>query len=61
MSRLNQVARLLRDSGASLAEDAKRLSPEGVATRAVGIAQPPVDPKWITDQMMAVFGGSAEA
>jgi len=32
--------RFRRDSDASLAEDAKRLSPEGVAARAEGIAQP---------------------
>lgn len=31
---------LSRDSDASLAEDAQRLSPEGVAARAEGIAQP---------------------
>jgi hypothetical protein len=30
---------LIRDRDASLAEDAKRLSPEGVAARAEGIAQ----------------------
>jgi hypothetical protein len=30
---------MARDRDASLAEDAKRLSPEGVAARAEGIAQ----------------------
>jgi hypothetical protein len=34
-------ADIARDSDASLAENAKRLSPEGVAARAVGIAQTP--------------------
>lgn len=33
------VIATVRDSDASLAEDAKRLSPEGVAARAAGIAQ----------------------